>query len=188
MIEEKPCDACLRGEAKRLGPTGSLPDDEGLMFLDIHHVQLPEIFTGQTTTVGGTHAKTGFTKSVRVNGKGDAHLAIELILAYFASMHRPITWMHTDGANELKGTKVVTIARAKSIRITTTTVGSSRKNRQEPQWRVLMAIVRKLIQRAKLPFNFWGWAWDDAEEGRNLLPSREPPHGKQERRCLSKHW
>ena len=185
IIVEMPCEACLRGDSKRIGPSGHLPDDEGLMFLDIHHVTLPEIFTGQTTTVGCTHARTGFCKSARVNGKGDAHLAIELFLSLFNALGRAITWIHCDNANELKGTKVVTICRAHSIRITTTTVNSSRKNRQEPQWRAQMAVVRKLLERAKAPYNFWGWAWDDAEEGRSLMPSREPPHDCSLGRLLS---
>ena len=73
-------------------------------------------------------------------------MAIEIILAFFNSVGRAITWIHTDGAHELKGTKVVPLARAKNIRITTTTVGSSRKNRQEPQWRVLMMKSRVGIE------------------------------------------
>jgi len=56
------------------------------------------------TTVGCTHAASGFTKGARVKGKGDAHLAIELFLAYFNSVGVPITWLHADNANELKGT------------------------------------------------------------------------------------
>ena len=143
VISDRPCDACLRGESSRLGPTGTLPKDEGLMFLDIHHATVPEIFTGFTVTVGNVHAATGFKKCVRVGGKGDAHLAIELMLAYYNSVHRPITWIHTDNAHELKGTKVLPLARSKNIRITTTTVNSSRKNRQEPQWKVLGSITRK---------------------------------------------
>lgn len=176
MIVEKPCEACLKGDAKRLGPTGSLPTDEGLLFIDAHHVTVPEIFTGRTVTIGATHAATRFSKSARVNGKGDAHLAIELILAYFNSVHRPITWIHTDNAGELKGTKVVALCRSKNIRITTTTVDSSRKNPQEPKWRVQMACSRKYVEGGKAPYNFTAWAWDHAEEGNNLRPSREPPH------------
>ena len=50
-----------------------------------------------------------------------------------------------------------------------------------------MAATRKyLIQGKNAPFNFWAWAWDHAEEGRNLLPSREPPHDCALGRLLSK--
>ena len=176
IIEDKPCDICLRADASRLGPSGPLPTDEGLMFLDVHHVNVPELFTGYKTTVGATHAATGFCKTVRVRGKMDCHLAIELIICYFNSVGRPITWMHTDGANDLKGTKVVVMARSKNIRITTTTVASSRKNRQEPQWRPQMGQTRKYLTGGKATYELYGWAWDHAEEGRNLLPSRDPPH------------
>ena len=178
-IEEKPCDACLRGESSLLGPIGKLPTDEGLLFLDLHHVTIPEIFTGYMTTLGSLHAMTGFLKSVRVGSKGDAHIALEIVLCYYNSIGRPITWIHVDGAWELMGTKIVIICRAKNICITTTTVASSRKNRQEPQWRVLMSVVRRTLHAARgpcpTPYALWGWAWDHAEEGANLRPSREPP-------------
>ena len=186
VIDDKPCEACLRGNAKLLGPTGSLPTDEGLLFLDIHHVTVKEIFTGFNTTVGGTHANTGHCKSVRVGSKGDAHEAIELMLCYYNAQGRPITWLHADNAWELKGTKVVMLCRSKNIRITTTTVDSSRKNRQEPQWAANMAVTRKYIERGKAPYNLCGWAWDHAEEGRMLTPSRESPHDCALGRLLSK--
>ena len=184
VIEDRPCKACLEGNAPKLGPTGSLPTDEGLVFIDIHHVTVPEIFTGFTTTVGITHAASGFCKSVRVRGKGDAHEAIELCCCYLNSVGRPVCWIHADNAHELKGTKVVLIARGKNIRITTTTVASSRKNRQEPQWTAVLAVVRKSLNGTTQ--SFWGWAFDHAEEGRNLMPSREPPHDCALGRLLSK--
>ena len=176
MIEDKPCDACLQGNSKKIGATGSLPNDPGLLYLDIHHVTVPEMFTGFTTTVGCTHAASGFTKSARVKGKGDAHLAIELFLAYFNSIGIIIVWLHADNANELKGTRMVIMARAKNIRITTTTVDSSRKNRQEPQWAAEWSVTRRLMQQGKGVYNLWGYANDEAQEGRNLIPSRDPPH------------
>ena len=175
MIEELPCDACLRGDSKRLGPTGALPKDDGLLFVDIHHMTVPEIFTGMTVTVGVTHARSGHTKTLRVHGKGDAHEALEVCFAYYNSTGNPITWLHADNAWELKGTKAVALCHSKNIRITTTTVNSSRKNRQEPKWRVLMAVARKYVVQGNVTFNFTQWAWDHAEEGSNLRPSREPP-------------
>ena len=175
VIEDKPCPICLRANSSRLGPTGSLPRDDGLIYLDIHHVTVAELFTGRRTTVGSTHAKTTFCKSARVNGKGDAHEAIELMLAFYNSTGNAITWIHTDNAHELKGTKVVAMARSRNIRITTTTVDSSRKNLQEPTWRAQMNVTRTEIEGGKGNYTLWGKAWDHAEEGRNLKPSREAP-------------
>ena len=46
-----------------------------------------------------------------LNSKGEAHHGIELIIAFFNSNGEKITWIHADNAQELKGTKVVEIAR-----------------------------------------------------------------------------
>ena len=54
-----PCEACITGDASRLGPSGALPRDEGLIFLDIMHISVPCIFTGFRIVVGVTHAASG---------------------------------------------------------------------------------------------------------------------------------
>ena len=36
-----PCDACLKGRAPLLGPTGQLPQGEGLIFIDFYHCNVP---------------------------------------------------------------------------------------------------------------------------------------------------
>ena len=171
-----PCEACITGNAPRLGPSGALPRDEGLIFLDIMHISVPCIFTGHRIIVGVTHAASGKRKTVRVGNKGQAHLAMEVILAYFNSAGKPVTWIHTDGANELKGSNMVPLARSKNIRVTCTVKHRSRQNPQEPSWRAQMAGTRKTLQQGNLPVGFWGVAWDDTEEGQCLIPSREPPH------------
>ena len=66
--------------------------------LDAHHVTVKEMVQGFRITIGSVHAKTGFRKTVRVGSKADAHLAIQLILAFYNAMGRPITWIHTDNA------------------------------------------------------------------------------------------
>ena len=180
-----PCEACITGDAHRLGPSGSLPRDEGLIFLDIMHISVPCIFTGFRIVVGVTHAASGKRKTVRVGSKDQAHLAMEIILAFFNSVGKPITWIHTDGANELKGSNMVPLARSKNIRITTTVKHRSRQNPQEPSWRAQMTGTRKTLQQSNLPVGFWGAAWDDTEEGQSLIPSREPPHDCSLGRLLS---
>ena len=171
-----PCEACITGNAPRLGPSGALPRDEGLIFLDIMHVNVPCIFTGFKIIVGVTHAASRKRKTVRVGSKDQAHLAMEIILAYFNSCGKPVTWIHTDGANELKGSNMVPLARSKNIRVTCTIRNRSRQNPQEPGWRASMAATRVALQQARLPVGFWGAAWDDTEEGQSLAPSREAPH------------
>eukprot|EP00966_Prymnesium_polylepis_P072471 1682678-Prymnesium_polylepis.1 len=49
----------------RLGPSGALPRDEGLIFLDIMHISVPCMFTGHRIVVSVTHAKSGKRKTVR---------------------------------------------------------------------------------------------------------------------------
>ena len=176
LIVEKPCEACITGDASRLGPSGSLPRTEGLVFLDIWHYTIPDIITGCKTVVGVTHAASRKRKSVKVKTKGDAHLAMEIIIAYFESVGKPITWIHTDAAPELKGSEMVPLARRKNIRITTTVVGRSRQNPQEPSWRAQSTSTRKNLEQSRLPDNFWGPAWDDAEDASDLIPSRAAPH------------
>ena len=170
VIEEKPCEACITGDASRLGPSGSLPRTEGLVFLDIWHYTIPDIITGCRTVVGVTHAASRKRKSVKVKTKGEAHLAMEIIIAYFESVGKPITWIHTDNAPELKGSEMVPLARRKNIRITTTVVGRSRQNPQEPSWRAQSTSTRKNLEQSRLPDNFWGPAWDDAEDASDLIP------------------
>lgn len=140
------CDA-RNGELSQLAAVAGVTQGEVLAKHAVTHQFLHDTISSFTT-----HARTGFCKSVRVDGKGDAHLAIELMLSFFSSLQRAVTWIHADNANELKGTKVLTICRGKSIRITTTTVNSSRKNRQEPQWRAQMAVVRKFLE---VPSSGW---------------------------------
>ena len=114
-----PCEGCLYGDSPRLGGSGHLPRVDGLIFLDIMHVSVPCMFTGFKIVVGVTHAKSRKRKTIRVGSKDQAHIAVEIIIAYFNSAGNPITWIHTDGAHELKGSKMVPLARSKNIRITT---------------------------------------------------------------------
>ena len=185
VIEETPCEACITGNASRLGASGSLPRTEGLIFLDIWHYTIPDIISGCRTVVGVTHAASGKRKSVKVKTKGEAHLAMEVIIAYFQSVGKPVTWIHTDNAPELKGSEMVPLARSKSIRITTSVVGRSRQNPQEPSWRAQSTSTRKNLEQSRLPDNFWGPAWDDAEDASDLVPSRTAPHDCRLGRLLS---
>ena len=93
-----PCEACITGNAPRLGPSGTLPRDEGLIFLDIMHISVPCMFTGYRIVVGVTHAKSGKRKTLRVGSKDQAHLAMEIILAYFNSIGKPVVWIHHNVA------------------------------------------------------------------------------------------
>lgn len=59
------------------------------------------------------HAATGFRKTVRMKLQSQAPEALVVILAYFASIGRPITCIHTDGARELKGAGMLPVAKEK---------------------------------------------------------------------------
>ena len=77
-IEEKPCETCLRAEASKLPGGGELPRSEGLLYVDISHVNVQEFRTGFKIIVGVVHAATNFRKSMRVARKSDAPLATPL--------------------------------------------------------------------------------------------------------------
>ena len=49
-------------------------------------------------------------------------------------------------------------------------------NIQEPSWRADARAMRFNLTQSKLPYNFYGDAYDDGEQAGNLLPSRAPPH------------
>jgi hypothetical protein len=155
---------------------GTLPRDEGLLYVDMWHVTIPEIFTSCRNTLGGVHAATGFKKSVRLKRKSQAPEGMELILAFFNSAGRTITWIHVDNAPELIGSGMVPLARSKNIRITTTVPGKSRTNLRESPWRVDALGARKNLTQGKCPYELYGKAWDSAEEASNLTPSRDAPH------------
>ena len=182
----EPCEPCLRGDAPKIGPSGTTPTDEGLCFLDLWHTQVPAIFTGNTTRLVMKHAKTKFFTSVAIKKKSEAPEAYELKLAYFASVGRPITWNHSDCAGELKAGGMVPIARKHLIRLTTTVPGVGRTNAVEPDNRVAGKVIRTLLSESKLPCCFHEYAYDYFLEGYNLLPSREPPHDCRLGRLLGK--
>lgn len=99
-ITDSPSDTCLRTNATQLGPSGGLPR---LIFLDVWHRSVGEIITNYKITLGAVHSATGFRMSVRMRLKSQAPEALAVILAYFTSVGRPVRWIHTDGARELKG-------------------------------------------------------------------------------------
>ena len=101
---------------------------------------------------------------------------MRIIIYYCNSVGKPITtWIHTDGAHELKGAGMIDLANEYRIRITTSSVGSSRQNRQEPTWRATCAAMRTELTQSRLPYSFWRHAFSHAEQGRNIRPSRAAP-------------
>jgi len=173
--KEALCEACIRANAPRASPNGSLPAFEGLCFLDIWHISEAAYFGGQKTVVGVTHSTSGLVKSVPVLRKSQAADAMRIIIHYFNSVGKPITWIHTDGAHELKGAGMIELANEHKIRITTSNVGNSRQNKQEPTWRATCAAMRTELAQSGLPHSFWLHAFSHAEQGRNIRPSRTAP-------------
>ena len=51
--DDLPCDTCLRGNAPHCGPTGRLPVDEGLFFVDTWHVNVRGFGDATINVVGG---------------------------------------------------------------------------------------------------------------------------------------
>ena len=145
LILDSPCDACLTGNAPRIGPSGQTPQDEGLAYIDLWHTQVPGIFSGNKTRLVLKHAKTGFVAAVAIDKKSDAPEAYLLKLAYFNSIGRPLTWNHADNAPELIAGKMIKIAREHLIRFTTTVPGVGRTNAVEPINRVAGKVVRRLL-------------------------------------------
>eukprot|EP00966_Prymnesium_polylepis_P172476 3988932-Prymnesium_polylepis.1 len=176
-VEDKACETCLKANAPRMGPSGSLPDDESLFFGDIWHGTVPEWKTGNRICFGLTHARSSFVKTIRMKHKSEAPDAFLICIAFFNSVGKPIKWVHFDRAKELMAANVTPICKEKGIRVTTTVKNRSRMNKQEPMWRVIASKWRTEIEQAKCPYNLvWGFAWDHAEEGLALLPHRTAPH------------
>jgi len=175
--KEALCEACIRANAPRVSPSGSLPAFEGLCFLDIWHISEAAYFGGQKTVVGVTHYTSGLVKSVPVLRKSQAADAMRIIIHYFNSAGKPITitWIHTDGARELKGAGMIELANEHKIRITTSNVGNLRQNKQEPTWRATCAAMRAELAQSGLPHSFWLHAFSHAEQGCNTRPSRTAP-------------
>ena len=175
---DEPCDACLRGDAPRVAPSGSLPCVKGLIFIDIMHVSIVGKRTGCRNVLGLIEATTGFEKSMCIPRKSDAPAAIDLCTSFLHSKGYVCAHLHCDGAHELKGSGVVALARERQWRITTSLPGHSRQNRREPGWRHRIKEVRKALVQANLTDfpELWDFAWSHVEEGAMLRPVREPPH------------
>jgi len=172
-----PCDACLKGKAPKVGPSGSLPQSENLIFIDFYHCNVPAIFTGNTARLTSKHAgKSKFVKSVGCSKKSDAPQALELILAFYNSKGCPIGHCHSDCANELRAGGVAPLAAKHKIRITTNVAGVSNHNGVEPIHRVGRDVVCTALALAKLPLCFHELCWAWFEDGHALKPSREAPH------------
>ena len=124
-------------------------------------------------------------KTVKVRHKSDSPGAIELICALWNSLGKPVSWIHSDGDNTLKGSGIVPLCRSKNIRVTMTVKNRSRQNRMEPQWRVRRMRVAKALAHGNLTVDFWGAAWCDTEDAESLRPSRAPPHDSALGRALS---
>ena len=178
-VSDEPCEQCLQGDSSRLGPGGSLPDVDGLVFIDVHHTNVEPHDGSGRNVLGVKHAKSKFLKTVRMKKKSDAPEAIMLCYSYFKSIGCAWSWIHCDNAQDLKGSKVGKLAKEHGWRITCTNVASSNQNPIEPEWRWSGAAVRKSMCMEEghgVPYEFWCYIWDHEEEGRNLRPSREPPH------------
>ena len=172
-----PCEACLKAEAPKIGPTGQLPQDETLLFIDIWHCNVPAIITGNRTRIAAKHAgKSKYLKSTGISRKSDAPEGVSLILAFFNSNGTTCKWIHSDCAPELKSGGVGEMAKERLIRVTTNVPNTSRANGVEPMFRVGRKVVATLLERSRLPLCFHEPAWCYFEEGHALKPSREPPH------------
>ena len=96
--------------------------------MDMYHTQVPSLWKGNKTVVGFTHSISRLFRSYTVSKKSQAPDVYELHIAFCSAKGIAFTWCRVDGAHELKGTKIVPIAKQHAFRITTNTPGSSRQN------------------------------------------------------------
>ena len=172
-----PCDACPKGRAPLLGPTGQLPQDEGLVFIDFYHCDVPAIFTGNMARLTSKHAgKSKFVKSISCKRKSDAPQAVEIILAFYNSKGCDVSHLHCDCAPKLKAGGVAPLPAKHRIRITINVKSISRSNGIEPIHRVGSDVVRAILAGALLPLCFHDLAWAWWKDGHALKPSRQAPH------------
>ena len=72
------CDVCLRANSPRLGPSGGLPRVDGLFYIDVFHMTMPDMIFKCQLLLGITHSTSNFRKSVRMKSKKDAPEAIQV--------------------------------------------------------------------------------------------------------------
>ena len=175
-MTDGPCGDCLLGDAPALGPTGSLPQDDGLMFVDMWFCNVPSIHGRRKCRLVSVRPKTKMFKSIPLSKKSDGADGIEHLLAHYNSMGCPVSWIHCDQANDLRAGGVTPLAKKHSIRITTNVAGQSRHNGVEPYNRTMARGARILLKQGRLPLDFREQAEDYWQEGQGLKPSRTPPH------------
>jgi hypothetical protein len=190
LLKDEVCDACLRADAPRLGPTGHFPKDDGLLVFDAWHTPVPCYFGGQRIMIGFTHYTTKVRKSYRVNSIGnDAMTIIDAAFTYFNHLlgkrndGSKITWIHSDRAWPLtqKAEVHALASRTYGSRITTSAPNKHRGNPQEGTWKVNATGTRRNLMQAdirdvntgKLDPRWWALAWEEWEEVNNLLPRRD---------------
>jgi len=175
-VRDAACDVCLRANSNRLGPTGELPRHPTLIYLDTFHMSIKDVFFGIHLILGATHSTSGVRKSVGMKLKSQAEEALQMILAFYASLGVEVRWVHSDGAPDIVGGKCLSYMRSRSIRVTINTKNSSRHNLEETGWRSGGRMMRANLTQAKVPNGMWFPMWADGEECANLIPSRDAPH------------
>ena len=191
LLGDAVCDHCLRANAPRLAPTGSLPRDDGLLCLDGWYTKVPFRYGGMHYVIGFTHHASGTKKSYRVNKKNDALDAIKRAVVWFnfylGKRGLRVTWLHTDNAPELSKTNELRgYLDKEKLRMTTIAAGQPRANPQERSWRTQAAGMRTLLLQLEghgarrtnreAYARLWGFAWDEYEAVLNLSPSTDAPH------------
>ena len=174
-IKDEPDDVALRANAIEMPHKGVTPSVEGLLYIDVWHINVPAIHTGRMVRLVCWHPATKFFKSVKMKGKFQAPEAIDVVLCFFASKGRSITWIHCDQAKELKEGGAAKLCKSKNVRITTNQ-SYEHQNPVEPYNKLAAQGMRRMLTQAGLPVVFHEQAWDAWEEARCMRPSQQPPH------------
>ena len=174
-IKDEPDDVALRANALEMPHKGITPDVRGLLYIDVWHINVPGIHTGNKTRLVGYYPHTKFFKSVKMKGKYQAPEAIDCMLCFFHSKGHTVCWIHCDCANDLRAGGSAKLCKEKNVRITTNKA-YEHQNPVESYNRLAAQGVRRNLTQACMPAVFHESAWDNWEEMRCMRPSKDPPH------------
>ena len=180
VMDDCPCDACLKAKSTRSSYQGTLPNDDGLACYDIWETSVPSV-QGERYVIGMWLPNRRFVKVYRLKAKSESPQAMDLFEQLLAAYGVKVTWWHTDGAKELSQSQSIKDrCRRNKQRLTTTNREKSRQNPMERQWRTLREGTSAALIHAKCVSNrkllgFWSYAMDDTVDAMNMMPWPDDP-------------
>ena len=181
-VHDEPCDDCLRANSPDVpsdqhAPVVESPGD--LLSYDIYALGISHVHGGQSKVLGIHDHKSGhnWVRLLRNETEGELLTAWREYHAYARSHKVEIRHVHTDNAKAFVGAKMRAFFRDEvKCRYTTIAPNNPRSNGvMERQWRTMGECTRSLLNAAKLPRTYAGYALMHAVAVNNTLPLKSDP-------------